>query len=381
MTSSPALSLVNLRTWNGGEFVADALHLADGERQATPTPNALTLDLGGARVVPAFLNAHDHLELNHFPRTKYHDTYPNSHQWGAEVNQRLNHKPLAPLRKHGYAHKIHVGLVKNLLSGVLTVIQHGEPRKELFTSQSPVTVLRGYQWAHSLHFATPQAIQHAHENTPHYGRFYIHLAEGTDDIAHAEYAQLCALGCVDERTVLVHGVGMSEATIANAVERGATLVTCPTTNQYLLGKTANVPRWNEQVVLGSDSRLTADGDFLDEMSAFAQLWGEVALWNAVHHAHQRLMLPEQGTGDWVVLGDDLKRASIRLILKNGMPVWGEPALMRPFSNIKQVDAILDGKPFRANVALARWLMGGKLREQGLSVDLPFYRRWWWLRIP
>ncbi len=380
MTSSiPALNLVNLRRWNGHEFVPDQISIANGEIHPTYISNASTLDLENSRVVPAFLNAHDHLELNHYPRTKYRDTYPNSHQWGEEVNQRLSQKPLSNLRKHSYVDKIRVGLIKNFLSGVLTVMQHGEPRKELFATHSSVQVIQNYKWAHSLHFSTPDEMRTAHENTPAYGRFYIHLAEGTDDLARSEYKRLRDLGCVDQRTVFVHGVGMIEDDIADAMQHGCTLVTCPTTNHYLLGAVAQIPQWGNQVVLGSDSRLTASGDFLDEMCAFAHHWGDSALWTMLHNSHPRLALPEAPSANLVVLGDHLHRTNVRLIFKKGVPLMGEPKFMNQFPNMPQVDAILDGQPRRIQTALARWLTGGKLREAGLHVDLPFYRRWWWIR--
>ncbi|MEO8397780.1 MAG: hypothetical protein ABI700_32605, partial [Chloroflexota bacterium] len=35
--------------------------------------DALTVNLNGYAIYPGLINAHDHLELNHYPRTKYRE--------------------------------------------------------------------------------------------------------------------------------------------------------------------------------------------------------------------------------------------------------------------------------------------------------------------
>ena len=106
--------------------------------------------------------------------------------------------------------------------------------------------------------------------------WFIHLAEGTDDIAAGEYQRLKKLGCVGENTVLVHVVGMTQDDIddASSIIRG--IVWCPSTNHYLLGKSIQMSAYSHRgwpkdechIALGSDSRLTADGDLLMKLGKF-----------------------------------------------------------------------------------------------------------------
>ena len=41
------------------------------------------------------------------------------------------------------------------------------------------------------------------------------------------------LGVIDERTLVVHGVQLSDESLARIRERGATIVTCPRSNQWV----------------------------------------------------------------------------------------------------------------------------------------------------
>jgi cytosine/adenosine deaminase-related metal-dependent hydrolase len=121
-----------------------------------------------------------------------------------------------------------------------------------------------------MYLETPEAIQKAYRharNRP----FMIHLAEGTDATANDELQQLDRLGCLSERTVLIHGVGLSGKNIKLAIGKSRGLVWCPSTNYFLLGATAHVQDWftAKKLALGSDSRVTADGNLLDEMRAAA----------------------------------------------------------------------------------------------------------------
>ena len=46
-----------------------------------PRNGDLVVDLQGSFVLPGLVNAHDHLELNHFGRLKCRDRYANASEW------------------------------------------------------------------------------------------------------------------------------------------------------------------------------------------------------------------------------------------------------------------------------------------------------------
>lgn len=357
---------------------------------AGPVQSALPVDMAGYAIWPALINAHDHLELNHYPRSKFREAYGNAHQWGEEMNARLDHPPYREGRAVPLADRLFIGGLKNLLCGALTVAHHNPLHRPLRSSRFPVRVLGRYGWAHSLHFEPDVAASYA--RTPADAPWFIHLAEGTDATAAAEYGRLLAKGAAGANTVLVHGVGMTPPDVRDAAGRVRGLVWCPSSNCYLLGRTADVRAWLAAggcVALGSDSRLTADGDLLDEMRAAlatGQVDGAAILAMVTTEAARLLGLSDVGDlqpgqrADWVATraGEPLvgaRRADLALVVRGGAPVIGDPELMARFPSVETVPATLDGRPKAIHKSLARRIMKCRPGEPGLTLAPGPRLRW------
>jgi cytosine/adenosine deaminase-related metal-dependent hydrolase len=141
----------------------------------------------------------------------------------------------------------------------------------------------------------------------------MHAAEGTDRSASREIDALFEADVLDPRTVLIHGVGIEAHHLKMISSGGSSLVWCPTSNIFLLGRTlrdevfmAEIP-----IALGSDSALTAQGDLLDELR-FARSWtSPERLYRMVTcDAAHILKLPagfghiqEGGPADFLVIAD------------------------------------------------------------------------------
>lgn len=224
-------------------------------------------DLAGYALYPGLVNAHDHLELNHYPRTKFRDTYANAYDWSADFTPRLQTEPFLSLRRMPLAEQCWIGGLKNLASGVTTVAHHNPLHRPLRQKNFPVRVLSRYGWAHSLRLEK-RDLAATYRATPRGAAWFIHLAEGMDSVAEFEARRLHDLGLLRANTVLIHGVGLRDDR-AFVAEKSGGLVWCPSTNFYLLGQTTNVSDFAERrkLALGCDSRLTADGDLLDELRA------------------------------------------------------------------------------------------------------------------
>lgn len=366
-----------------------------------PAHGALVVDLEGYTIFPGLINAHDHLELNHYPRSKFREVYNNAHEWGEDMNARLDTEPYKSLRAYPLWDRLFIGGLKNLLCGATTVAHHNPPHKELFRKDFPVRVLKKYGWAHSLHFSTDEEIVNSYRSTPKDVPWFIHLAEGTDDVAAGEYPRLKALGCLDLNTIIIHGIGLRrEDIIAShdlageyAASHGSQIpiIWCPTTNIFLLGKTG-YPRmgWNTHQLLGSDSRLTADGDLLDEMRFVSDYYGEemggLYAINMVTQPSFRwhwklkdsiVKLRSDNCADFVILPNvnnpawhlcHSRRADLALVVKGGVPQIGDPDVMAKFPHIQTVPALLDGKPKAIHIDLARRIIQCKLKEPGLEMD-------------
>ncbi len=380
------LTITNASVWNGTGFETRDLYVSDVVLDK-PARNAITVDLAGYEISPGLINAHDHLELNHYPRTKFRDRYDNAHQWGEDVNARLNDEPFKSLRAYSLEDRLFIGGLKNLLCGVTTVAHHNPPHKALFRPDFPVRVLRRYGWINSLHFNSEDEIIASYHSTPPDVPWFIHLAEGTDEIAAGEYRRLKALGCVGKKTVIVHGVGMTDEDIADAAPRVRGLVWCPTTNLYLLGDTTKILMWRGaggSAAIGSDSRLTAWGDVQDEIIEGLHvndpdLSVEDGWRLAGIEAAALIGLPHVGTlqvnapADWFAYNGNFRRSETLLVVRGGVPQIGDPDLMASFPYIETVPATLDGVPKAVNLRLARQIARCTLQEPGLVLEMPIKR--------
>ncbi len=381
---SQPLHIRGTQVWNLEETAQRDLSIENGRIVAEKPNDALVIDLEGYTLFPGLINAHDHLELNHYPRTKFRDVYDNAHQWGEDLNARLNEEPFQSLRSVPLWDRLFIGGLKNLLCGATTVAHHGPKYPEMYRRDFPIRVLKNYGWAHSLHFNTEAEIIRSYRSTPKDWPWFIHLAEGTDEIATGEYQRLKKLGCVGQNTVIVHGVGMSEEDLADAANTVRGLVICPSTNRYLLGITLNASSLKVEpaslhLAIGSDSRLTATGNWWDELEAFASYTGvNRRVLTGVSQGGAKIVGASAPSADYCILemrNDSVTRQCLAAVMRDGIPQIGDPELMAKFPHIQTIACTLDGVEKRMNVRLARQVHRCTLKEPGLEVDeLPNAKR-------
>jgi hypothetical protein len=228
------------------------------------------LDLSGLELLPGLINAHDHLQFALFPRLGS-GPYANATEWARDIY----HPERDPVRSHLRVPKrlrLFWGGLRNLLCGV-TAVGHHDPYDSVFDENFPVQVIKPCGWAHSLEFSSD--VRERFEATPTTAPFVIHLGEGTDDYACHEVFRLNELGVLSRRTVLVHAVGLNRNGWELVAQTGATVIWCPRSNLFTLGRTLdlNAIPSGVPVALGSDSPLTAEGDFLDEIEFVRTLIG------------------------------------------------------------------------------------------------------------
>jgi cytosine/adenosine deaminase-related metal-dependent hydrolase/ubiquinone/menaquinone biosynthesis C-methylase UbiE len=221
------------------------------------------VDLSGYLLFPGFINTHDHLEFALFPRLGS-PPYRNATQWATDIQ--ANESATIALHKQVPKDtRLWWGGVRNLLCGATTVCHHNPLDPVLRDKDFPVRVVTQYGWAHSPAFAAniSGALQSTGADEP----FLIHACEGMDKEAFAELYALDALHALEHRSVLIHGLALDEAGIALLNKRDASLVVCPSSNQFLFGKTHMRDQLLsvKRLALGSDSPLTAKGDLLDEL--------------------------------------------------------------------------------------------------------------------
>jgi cytosine/adenosine deaminase-related metal-dependent hydrolase len=246
--------------------------VADGPLPSTLGREQTHVDLDGFLVLPGFINAHDHLQFSLFPKLA-NPPYHNYVDWGEDI-----HLTFADvIAKHKSVSKdvrLWWGGIRNLLCGVTTVCHHDAVWPELQKEEFPVKVMQKFGWAHSLVLGGD--IVKARYATPPGSAFVMHACEGIDDRAREELFELDRLGLLDADTVLVHGLAIDESGIALIKRRSASLIMCPSSNQFLFEDLPKITllKTIENVCVGSDSPLTATGDLLDEIR-FAMTYCDV----------------------------------------------------------------------------------------------------------
>jgi cytosine/adenosine deaminase-related metal-dependent hydrolase len=256
----------------------------------------------------------------------------------------------------------------------------------------PVEVPRRTGWAHSLRISDSYgpAVKTAFRATPKGVPFFIHLAEGTDEVAARELAELDALGAFGANTVLVHGVGLTPEDIGRVVARGAAVVWCPASNLLMLGATLAPRRLADagRLALGTDSRFTGSRDLLAEMKV-AAAQGDVSPRELVRFVTsdaarllrrsdlgglaptQRadlLALRDPGGDPWAALLA-ASRADLAAVVRAGEPRVTDPALAEWFerTGIPSRAVRLDGRSKACASALLSVPLAVAL-EPGLEIS-------------
>jgi cytosine/adenosine deaminase-related metal-dependent hydrolase len=398
------VSLVNAQVAAGDRLV-DSIRfssrvLSIGDR---PKHGDTVLDLQGGFVLPGLVNAHDHLELNHYGRIKARARYDNASEWIADMAQRLSgDAAIRAARAHPLIERLFIGSLKNLLSGVTTVAHHNPFYPELRRT-TPIRVVRRYGWAHSFLLETQPAgargepggeVASRWRATPAGAPFLVHLAEGVDEQACGELPRLEALGCLKPNTVIIHGVAIDENGWRRVARAGGGLVWCPASNAFLFGRTALVCALvaghedaRVTVAIGTDSRLTGSFDLLDELRAAREalpLPAETLMRMVTADAAALLRQPQAGRltvgvpADLIVLPRlaeqpaatllEARRRDIRLVTVAGRTLIGDPELAEIFQARKVTPRPLhvDGAPKIGDSALVRRIAGCPIVEPGVS---------------
>jgi hypothetical protein len=318
----------------------NAVVAVDGQRFVEPEGVFdLVLEFPDAEARPGLINAHDHLHRNHYGRLG-RPPYANAYDWARDIQAR-DAEAIAAGRAAPRRHALLAGAWKNLAAGVTTVVHH-DAREPDFETGFPIRV-------------PPVASADSLGMTPELGGLdrdgpcAVHMAEGVDEAAAAEVHALAERGLLSENLLAVHGVGVDRDGADRFRESGATLIWCPTSNLFLFGRTASEAMFDGDVLLGSDSRLTGDGDLLDELRRARALGAldDARLEAAVGStAARRLGLPEPGLepgaeADFVVLARPLLEATahdVLLVVVGGVIRLAHPDLgprLNPFATTPQ----------------------------------------------
>ncbi|HEX4695434.1 amidohydrolase family protein [Sphingomonas sp.] len=311
----------------------------EGERIVEPVGAFdMVIDCRDADVRPGLINAHEHLHRNHYGRMGG-TTYRNASHWAEDIQVRHRHR-VADGRRMPRRDALLTGAWKNLFAGVTSVVHH-DPWEAEFDRDFPLRVVRV---ANDDSLGMTPALGRIAGASP----FSLHVAEGLDDASADEVRTLEARGLLTADLIAVHGVGMDADAVSRFRGSGAALVWCPSSNLFLFGRTAPRALLDEgvDVLLGSDSLLTGEGDLLDELRCARAIGGlsDARLDAAVGSiAARRLGLEEPGLdpgarADLILIGRPVIDASandVRLVIARGVPRLARADIAAQFGPIAE----------------------------------------------
>jgi len=321
----------------------------------------VVIDAPGADVRPGLINAHEHLHRNHYGRLG-RPPYRNASEWAADIQHRYRRR-IARRHRRPRREALLAGAWKNLFAGVTTVVHHDRWEPD-FDGGFPVRVAR------VANADCAEGTDRLDCSAP----YCVHVAEGTDDKAAGDIEQLESRGLLTDNLIAVHGVGFDERSIERFREARAALAWCPSSNLFMLGRTAPNALLGSgvDVLLGSDSLLTGAGNLLDELR-FARAQGpldDVALERSVGTtAASRLGLPapqlDPGTAaDLILVAAPITRAcanDVTLVMVGGVPRVASPDLVPMLGGIAE-----RGKPMTV-ASVRRW---ANIREPAITKGEP-----------
>lgn len=235
----------------------------------------MQLSFDNALAFPGLVNSHDHLDFNLFPQLG-DSTYNNYTEWGKHIHEKYKQEidkvlqvPLALREKWG--------IIKNLICGVTTVVNHGAKVK----NQQPLITV--HEQCYCLHSTKFEKLWWLKINNPFEIKYpvVIHTGEGTDRAAHKEIDNLTDWNLFNKTLVGVHAVAMSK----RQAKKFKAIVWCPQSNYFLLAATAPVNELKNytSILFGTDSTLTSNWNIWEHlrMARNTNLLTDIEIYHAL----------------------------------------------------------------------------------------------------
>ncbi len=242
--------------------------------------NQPELDCTDLIAYPPFINCHDHLISNWYPKAGDGKPYSNVSKWVDEMrftppflerNKVWINDGSFDLTKGNAPSIVELGIYKNLFSGCVVVQDHISNQKDEYYKNHPITILKNYTQCHSLEMGNWWGGDDAFtewRKTEGKMPFIVHLGEGTDEAARSCFPKLEKMDLLQPNTMLIHGIALSRDELKKCADHGTTICWCPQSNFFLIGQTLDIKSCMElgvNVVLGTDSTMSGGINLLSEI--------------------------------------------------------------------------------------------------------------------
>jgi len=226
-------------------------------------------------VFPGLINSHEHLEFSLYPQLG-DPPYVDVDEWARSVHQRYA-SIVARVEAVSPDIRRYWGLLKNLTSGVTTVMDHANPRGNS-TYELPMRTIRPFRFVHraDTRWAWLRA---RYSRGP--GPMVFHVGEGTSAAVRRRSGQFLRRSKARGPLIGVHGISLD----AQSARYLDALVWCPVSNLFLFDQTADVASLKETttILFGTDSGISAHGTIWDHLRVARECGGlsDMELLNSV----------------------------------------------------------------------------------------------------
>lgn len=359
----------------------------------------LDIDLAGATVAPALINAHDHLLGNYWPKVG-HGPYPTWREWDIDLKASDVYRERSKISNEDL---YLIGSFRNLISGVGTVSDHvPHALNAPLIPKMPIRIIKDYTLAHEVSrydLKWGDGVKKEHDRAQKNDiPFITHIEEGFDEESKRGIDRLIREKALSDHTVLVHGLALSATDIKAIAAAKAHLVWCPTSNMFMFDRTGDVRSWQKNgisVSLGTDSPMSGGINLLEELrfarDVYRTRYGAALsdrdiVSMVTENPAKALRLNGLGTLEknavadiLVVNGADGYRSlvnaelrDIRLLIREGKPVYGDESCIPLFEHCSvPYNRIRVRGAAKVTAFDIRGLLSRVRTSVGYSKELPF----------
>lgn len=223
-----------------------------------------------AYIAPGFIDPHNHVAYNVFPKWQPPKLYQNRYQWQRAASYQAFKAPYNALKASVYCEMVKYGELKALISGI-TTIQGTSPNRNCFR-----LLVRNAENQNELglpanHIRTSILGIDSFRDSVDWNQtkaFVVHLAEGIDESSRVEFQTLKRKQLLHANTTVIHGTAFTAQEFTEMAAVGAKLIWSPQSNLALYGSTTNIKAALDagvKVALGVDWNPTGSNSIFDEL--------------------------------------------------------------------------------------------------------------------
>ena len=370
------------------------VHVRDDEILAVTNvaiPGVTNVDTGGI-LYPGLFDVHNHPAYNSFPTLMFNN-FPYGHrdEWGESDSEYDAWKSVRTSLRSAASDSANDGITKygeilELIAGGVAIqgqsnadSEHTHPSILLFNvEQFPARTWNDiFPWTSTVAERTNllAKIEGGAVNAT-----MIHLCEGTDSVARAQFTQWRDWGMLNETVAIIHGAALQAADFAQMGAAGAKLIWSPMSNMKLYAGTANVRAAKDAgvtVAISPDWTPSGCYNILEELGYAWQLNATVfsnaytaremtdmvtlngAKCAGLDHHYGKIAVG-YNAGLCVIEGDtadpymaliQARPPQVLLTIVDGTPRYGEPALMSALG-VAGESVTVKGRAKKLNIAVA-----------------------------